>query len=201
MMRTSTFLVSTALLLAIGATGCGDRSSDSGEGTGSDGSGDGSDDGSDDGDTGSSGGGTGGTETGSGGTGGSTGTTGGSGTGGTGETGSTGSTGTGTTGETGGGTTSGTGGTTGGGLITFCSDGGNECADGEVCMLSWCEGGDEGFCVVDDPSFCGGIAGFPCEPGLTCVTDACTDDAGGECLTPEEVAEVCAVQPTLWINC
>jgi hypothetical protein len=68
-------------------------------------------------------------------------------------------------------------------------------------MLSVCEDGDEGFCVPDDPSFCGGLPGYPCDPGLTCVMDACMDDAGGECLTPEELAEVCAAQPTLWINC
>ncbi|HIH19043.1 TPA: hypothetical protein HA225_03625 [Candidatus Micrarchaeota archaeon] len=37
--------------------------------------------------------------------------------------------------------------------------------------------------------FCGGIAAFQCEPGLTCVLDGNYPDAGGICQKPEEKDE------------
>jgi hypothetical protein len=72
-----------------------------------------------------------------------------------------------------------------------------ECPDGSyACPNSYC---DAGKCRVvfescTDPGFCGGIAGFPCPPGYTCIDNPNDDcdpsrggaDCGGMCVREEE---------------
>jgi hypothetical protein len=70
------------------------------------------------------------------------------------------------------------------------------CADGSsACPMSLCRDGkcEAAFHSCPDPGFCGGIAGFPCPPGLTCVDnpmDECDPanggaDCGGLCVREE----------------
>lgn len=59
------------------------------------------------------------------------------------------------------------------------------CADGSyACPKTWCSDGRCGVSIgsCPDTSRCGGIAGFPCSPGFTCIDDPaddCDPDQGG----------------------
>jgi hypothetical protein len=72
----------------------------------------------------------------------------------------------------------------------ICPDGSSACPHGEctngVCSMV--------FGACPNPGFCGGIAGFPCPPGFTCVDDRSDEcdpnnggaDCGGQCVRQEE---------------
>ncbi len=57
---------------------------------------------------------------------------------------------------------------------------------GTIFIISSCDGTIDG-----DGDFCGGIAGFQCQEGLTCVLDGDYPDAGGTCQLIEGIGEFC----------
>jgi hypothetical protein len=63
-------------------------------------------------------------------------------------------------------------------VCSQCADGSYSCAHGQ-CLNGTCT---VAFDACRGPGFCGGIAGFPCAPGFTCVdnpNDDCDPNAGG----------------------
>jgi len=72
-----------------------------------------------------------------------------------------------------------------------------QCPDGSfACPIAFCRDGICGaaFESCPDPAFCGGIAGFPCPDGFTCIDDHRDDcdpanggaDCGGTCVREEQ---------------
>jgi len=176
------------LVLVVGVAACKDDDATTGDGSDS-GSGTTTQDASDGGDTGSNDGGT---------------DTGGTSDGGGSDTSDDGSTSTGDSAGTTGTTTHTTETTTestSGGLITECTEGGNECDDSQVCHVSGCGDGTLGYCRPAAAPQCAGIGGIECENGLVCVTHVCALDAEGYCMEPSLVPELCELQPTLWEVC
>jgi hypothetical protein len=84
--------------------------------------------------------------------------------------------------------------------VDFCGPG-SACPPGETCEVALCSRAGEGFCHEAGRPTCGGFAGLMCPPGVysECLGQGfCVADAGGICVTPEEMMMICATQGGIW---
>lgn len=87
--------------------------------------------------------------------------------------------------------------------VAFCTETGGGCNGTDTCQTALCSPptGPTGFCTPAGRPSCGGFGGGSCPPGIytDCLGQGpCVADAPGICVTPEEHAQICAMQAPLW---